>query len=373
MRFTREQYLDLMTFGEAERPMFVELFGPLIGLEDEWRAQGATPQELDLSAFEWDYVEIAGCGAATGLWGGLEPVVLEETAEHVIRRDELGRTMKLLKGFATIPLPMDHPVATFDDWLRIKPGFMFREERIDPARIERARREQARGAVVTASIPGAFDLPRQLMGEERACLAYYDQPELMHDILGTLRETSLRVLERVTDRLTIDQLGVHEDLAGKSGPLVGPAQIEEFIRPYFADVWDLMSSRGTRLFCMDSDGDVTPVLDAFCACGLNAMYPMEPAAGVDVVAVRERFGARLAMKGGIDKFVLRRGRDAIRRELGYKMQPRMREGGMVFGLDHRIPNGTPLDGYRSYVELGREILGLPPLTGRGSPWRRMAF
>ena len=55
------------------------------------------------------------------------------------------------------------------------------------------------------------------------------------------------------------------------------------------------------------------------------------------------------------------------------MQPVMRAGGTVFGLDHRIPNGTPLANYRYYVDLGREILGLPPRSGDRKGWRRMAF
>ena len=37
--------------------MFTELFGPLIGLEEEWRAQGASAEELDLSAFDFYYVD----------------------------------------------------------------------------------------------------------------------------------------------------------------------------------------------------------------------------------------------------------------------------------------------------------------------------
>ena len=49
----------------------------------------------------------------------------------------------------------------------------------------------------------------------------------------------------------------------------------------------------------------------------------------------------------------------------------MRSGGMVFGLDHRIPNGTPLANYRCYVRTAREILGLDPVGVPGR--RRMAF
>jgi len=32
-------------------------------------------------------------------------------------------------------------------------------------------------------------------------------------------------------------------------------------------------------------------------------------------------------------------------------------GGCVFGLDHRIPNGTPLAAYRHYVKRMWELLG----------------
>ena len=68
------------------------------------------------------------------------------------------------------------------------------------------------------------------MGEELACMAYYDQPELMQDLLDTMRDTSVRVLERLVDRVQIDQLSVHEDFAGKSGPMIGPTQIAQYLR-----------------------------------------------------------------------------------------------------------------------------------------------
>jgi hypothetical protein len=46
--------------------------------------------------------------------------------------------------------------------------------------------------------------------------------------------------------------------------------------------------------------------------------------------------------------------------------------GTAFGLDHRIPNGTPIENYRHYVKTAREILGLPP-ADKGGRWQRMAF
>jgi uroporphyrinogen-III decarboxylase len=124
---------------------------------------------------------------------------------------------------------------------------------------------------------------------------------------------------------------------------------------------------------MDTDGNINAVIPALLDCGVNCIYPMEPAAGMDMVGVRKQFGKRLMMLGGIDKHVLRGDKAAIRRELEYKLQPLMREGGCVFGLDHQIPNGTPLENYRYYVDLGRELLGLPPRDPAHKGWERMGM
>ena len=371
MRFHREQYLDLMTFRAAPRPMFIELFGTLIGVEDEWRAQGATEDEVNLTAFDWDYVPIVDFGGHP-LPRGAAPVTIRENDEELIQRDFLGRTLMLLKRTATHALPMNFPVQTMDDWLRVKPFYTFTPDRINWAEVEAAKRAREQGALIRAYMPGAFDMPRDLMGEEIACLAYYEQPELMADILATLLDTTRRVLEPICEHVTIDQLSVHEDFAGKSGPLIGPNQIAEHFQPYYRAIWEPLRAQGARIFQVDTDGNINAVIQALLDCGVNCIYPMEPAAGMDMVEVRKKYGTRLAMLGGIDKHVLRQDRAAIRRELEYKLQPAMRSG-CAFGLDHQIPNGTPLENYRYYVDLGRELLGLPPREPGQKGWERMGM
>ncbi|NLC68848.1 MAG: hypothetical protein GX754_08765 [Clostridiaceae bacterium] len=372
MKWHREEYVELMTFGSVKRQMFVELFGPLVGLEKEWRAQGASPGEIDLTAFDFDYVEVVDCGGNTGLMGGFTPKVVEETSEYIVQVDEYGRKTKLCKGSATIPHPLDYPVKDMDSWLKVKPWFEFNERRINWDKVERAAKAQREGALVIAWIPGGFDLPRELMGEEMVCYCYYDQPELMIDILNTVADTAFKVLDRISDKITIDNLSVHEDMAGKSGPLIGPDLVKTYIKPYYRRIWDMLSSKGTKLFSQDSDGNMNPVIGAFLDSGANIMYPAEPAAGMDIVKLREKYGKRLAFKGGIDKHVLKQEKAAIRKELEYKLQPLMQAGGTVFGLDHRIPNGTPLDNYRYYVDTAREMLNLPP-RGKNKGWARTAF
>ena len=372
MRWTRREYLDLVTGRNVQRQMFCELFGPLVGLEEQWRAQGAAPGEIDLTDFCWDTVDLVHVGS-TGFIHTPAPRVLEDTPEYIISVDSLGRKTKLPKGYATIALPLDFPVKDMDSWLKMKPMLTYEEGRVDPQQLLKAKKAQENGALVIAGIPGGFDVLRELMGDGNACLAYYDDPELVWDILNTVRDTAVKVLERVTDVVGIDILSVHEDMAGKSSPLIGPNTVREFIKPYYRAAWDLVSARGTQVFSQDSDGHMVPVIDAFIECGVTNFYPCEPAAGMDIVQLRKKYGHKITFKGGIDKHVLRKSKREIREELEYKMQPLMLDGGVVFGIDHRIPNGTPIENYRYYVEVGRELLGREPVDQDTKGWVRMAF
>jgi uroporphyrinogen-III decarboxylase len=118
----------------------------------------------------------------------------------------------------------------------------------------------------------------------------------------------------------------------------------------------MLRDRGVLLFDQDSDGDMNPVIESFLNAGVNVMHPMEPAANMDIVKIRERYGTRLAFYGGIDKHVIRRSKEEIDAELEYKIPPMVKSGGCVLALDHRIPNGTPLEHYRYYVDKAWEIL-----------------
>lgn len=125
------------------------------------------------------------------------------------------------------------------------------------------------------------------MGEEELCIACYEEPELIADMLETIGNTCVKVMERVAEIVPIDCLSIHEDMAGKSGPLFGPAQIEAFLQPYYQKIWNCARAHGAKIFSQDSDGNMNPVIDAILACGVTCLYPCEPAAGMDMMELRK--------------------------------------------------------------------------------------
>jgi len=371
MIWNREQYIAHCNSEFTGREMFCELFGPLVGLADEWRSQGATEKEISMAGFDWDYVTYTVLGANCGASTGVTPVVLEDTPEYTVSLNKFGCRQKLIKKTATLPLPLEYAVKTPDDWLKIKHWYAFDESRLNIEKLKEQKKLFEKGYVTSIGIPGGFDEPRLLMGEENLCIAYYEEPEMLEDMIATFTDTAIKVMERVGNIVPIDHLSVHEDMAGKSGPLIGSNLINEFIAPYYHKVWDCAKAHGAKIFAQDSDGNMNPVIDAFVDCGVTCFYPLEPAAGMDIVELRKKYGNKICLKGGIDKHVLRKGKEEIKAELEYKMSDIMLGGGTIFSLDHRIPNGVPIENYRFYVQYGRELLGLEPISGEG--WARMAF
>lgn len=118
---------------------------------------------------------------------------------------------------------------------------------------------------------------------------------------------------------------------------------------------------------VNSDGNVNLLIPALLDAGVNCLPPMDPAAGMDLVTLRQQHGARVAFCGGLGKSGLH-SRERIVAELERKIPPKGATGGCVFGLDHRVPDGTPLGSYCFRIQKVWKILdleGVRRIAGRG--------
>ena len=165
MIWKRDMYISYLADHEdVGRTMFCELFGPLKQLEGEWRAQGASEDEISLEAFGFDSLDYAWAPVNNGIIP-LPEREIERTSEYKILMDSYGRKSKLCFASATIPLSMGYPVETPEDWEKIRPRYAFSPDRVNREKLAELRRRRDEGAHIMMDIPGGFDEPRQLMGE----------------------------------------------------------------------------------------------------------------------------------------------------------------------------------------------------------------
>ena len=69
--------------------------------------------------------------------------------------------------------------------------------------------------------------------------------------------------------------------------------------------------------------------------------------------LREKFGKKILMFGGIDKYALMKGRNEINKELN-RLTVLLEQGGYIPMVDHWIPPEVSLDMFRYYIKEKRK-------------------
>jgi len=148
-------------------------------------------------------------------------------------------------------------------------------------------------------------------------------------------------------------------MAMKTGPLISPQLFRDFMLEPMKRVTKVLNEYGIDIIMVDSDGNVDELIPLWLEANVNMVYPMEVAAGCDMLAYRERFGKELLMFGGIDKRVMRDGytKADVEREVMSKVPQLIEQGGYSPMVDHAVPPDVPLELFKHYIDLVNEICG----------------
>lgn len=286
--------------------------------------------------------------------------ILERKGDAVIMRDGSGAiAQRFLNDVeeSSIPHYLRFPVERPADWEEMKRRFAWDEptRALDEAELARAR-AAAPTRMVTVFFTGFYGQLRNWLGMENLSYAFYEQPAMVHDMVTHWAELCARQLERVPADLPIDHVSWWEDMASKNGPLCSPATFREFLQPGYRRVMSVARARGCHLAIVDCDGDPGALVPNWLEEGVNIMFPLEVAAGVDPYAWRERYGLELRLRGGVGKVPLVQGGSAIDRELD-RLRPLLAQGRYIPHLDHLVPPDIPYAHYCQYLEKKRRLIG----------------
>ena len=296
---------------------------------------------------------------------GMNPVFKEEIIERreksVIMRDGSGALAERFlndSDNSSIPHYIKFPVETPEDWKRLKERYRFDDpvREIPQEEIAAAQAAAREGKMITAGCPGPYGMLRAWMGFENLSFAFYDYPAMIHDMLEHMTELTVRQIRKLPPELPIDCAGWWEDMASKNGPFTGPAMFREFLQPQYRRIMNELKKRGCVLAVVDCDGNPHDLVANWLEEGVNIMFPLEVAAGVDPFAWRKEFGLELRLRGAIGKQPLVEGGAAIDQELE-RIKPLLDQGGFIPHLDHLVPPDISYKNYCQYLEKKRKLIG----------------
>jgi uroporphyrinogen decarboxylase len=285
--------------------------------------------------------------------------VLREDERHRVETTYGGSVVEISKEHPwRMPKYLDRPVKDRATWNEYK-------KRLDPHTPGRwpkdwkaycAERNSA-DAPTMLLMEGFFGVLREWTGMEQLLYMFYDDPNLVEDMMDQVLYLDMEMAKGTFKDLKIDTVRFWEDMAYKSGTLISPEMIRKYMLPRYKQITDFVHSQGIDIIHADSDGNVKELIPLWLEVGVNFPWPLEVAAGMDSIALRKKYGKDIILGGNIDKRVFLKGKDAIKQEVMSKVPYLVQTGGYFPCLDHVVPPDVPLEGFRYYINLLREIAG----------------
>jgi len=360
----RERFLRTYRFQEVDHVPDME-FGYWDDTFLRWHKEGLPEQINDNTIADkyFGFAPVLEVPVNLGLLPPFETQVIEETDRHRTYIDGAGVTCMVMKdGSDTIPRYVDWTLKTRDDW----EAFKERLNPDDPARYpdnwdEIA--EKANNSTVPVQVPcgSLFGVIRDWMGFENVLIALMEQRDWIEEMMEHLTALYISVLEQVSKHVHIDCGTFWEDMCFKGGPMISPKLFRELMTPRYKRITDVLKRAGCDIFIVDSDGDITQLVEHWIAGGVNCMFPLEIAAGTDPFQLRRDYGQEVLLLGGVNKRELAKDKQAIRAEVD-RIVPLVEQGGYIPHVDHRVPPDVSYENYLYYLQYKREALGIP------DPW-----
>lgn len=146
-------------------------------------------------------------------------------------------------------------------------------------------------------------------------------------------------------------LWIYDDMGNNLQPMMSPASFEKIFLPAYRRMVKSLKEAGAAKVCLHSDGNIMPLLDMLVDAGIDGIHPVESKAGLNIPALKAKYGKKLAFIGGMcNAYVLPRGtREEIEAQ-AREIIAVARDGGVIIGT-HSIGDDVSKESYSYYHDL----------------------
>jgi len=373
-----ERYVDALRFEKPKR-VPLEPGRPRNPTLDAWYTQGL-PADVDYYDYLLESIGIPSehiskkpreehLDISFGMIPPFEEKILEHRDGHYVVQERGGAVVEISDVFepsVVLRAPVDFvtrkwlsfPVKSRNDWEKIKKRYPpDLAERIPHDIQQITERLKDREHPILISLYGPFAQAREWMGMEDLCIAFLDDPELVREMIEFWSDFVSRIVGKLLDFISVDSIQVSEDMAYKAHSMISPAMTREFILPVWKRWVGEFKSKGCAIVGIDSDGYIGQLIPLFIEGGFDYTFPVEVAAGNDIVSFREKYRDCIAFIGGIDKRALAAGGQIMTDEVNRVVPPLMELGGFIPGCDHGVPQDISWPNFVEYTKMLAKLTG----------------
>jgi hypothetical protein len=347
---------DVIPIRVSGRP-FWEFSATSYGRIPLWRAQLEAYRHFDCEA--WVPVEPGPSPRQQALVEARSVLEAGERIRTEVRYRGAGRDLEAVKlscfdydlwNLKGPVLELERDLPVIEELLLEDPG------ELDFAPIRAAQEETGDAGICEGIVGNTFfeflALQRE-GGAVQVILDLADHPEYLREVRDRYASFLAGVADAICDRTSVE--GLFLNCGSASLNIVSPALFAEWDLPVVRAVAAVARRRG-KILHYHLHGRGRALLDGLVEAGVTMICPLEspPRGDFRLGEVKSTFGGRLALKGGMDPFLLRDGDDAeIEAQVRRSLEEAAPGGGFTLATGDGVLKDTDFARIRLFAELGR--------------------
>ena len=325
-----------------------------------WAAAGHVDESEDLREhFDLDI--------ASGGWLNMkadldfEDQVVEEDDQTRLVRDGNGALLRSWKHKSGTPEHVDFLVKDRAGWQEhIRPHLVNADNDRRRVNVEGYREAKAKAAEAQRFFcwggVNVFECMHPVCGHEHMLVGMALDPDWVRDMCTVYADLILRVMETVfAEEGQPGGIWFYEDMGFKHKPFMSPKMYKEIIWPSHKRTFAYAHSIGCPVV-VHSCGYVEPLVEGLIEAGMDCLQAIEVKAGMDLVALKKKYGERISFCGGMDIRALETNDpEKVEAELQRNLPTAMADGGYILHTDHSVSTRVDYETYHYFVRRGLEI------------------
>lgn len=270
--------------------------------------------------------------------------------------DEAGREIHYSPEVGNIATYVDAVDMTIDDLPDPDEPFTVHPSELEAIRFVVSQLGNTHFIIGRSPVDGSF--PYKTVGMEDFLIRMITEPDFVERAIQVYVNRSLAYIKAMLDA-GCDAVMTLDDYSGNEGPVMGPERFRRFIAPAIERQVATAHAKG-GIFIKHTDGNTWSILDDLVATGLDGWHGIQPRIGMDPKLLKERYGSRICLFGGINCETLVEGTpEQAAAEARYAIRHAAPGGGLVVTTGNVLQPGTQLKNYLAARQAVREAGSYP--------------